>query len=531
MDSKDFFDKEYDKIESKQSAEKDAYFQNWSNKTPQQSTQTQSNKRIYIAVICVALALCLALGWTLGAIFTSGFQSSEQRLLNEVFKVLEKDYYKEIDDPKMWAAIEAAGTALMQSAGDRYSRLMSPSTYYNLFSPTSSIGSDSKGVFGMSFQIVEGIGLYVSEITVNSNSYGVLQAEDMIVRMSDINDGAGATVDDVTYTDIALNSLSSDLIQQILAKVNSANFHILRDGAVITKYLQRGVLTYPNDNYPFEFVEFYFDDDNTNVSLGHGATGAQTSTKEIRLLEKLSQIPGTGYIRIDQFMDSDTVYGKTYAYEEFKIAMDLFKESGLKRLVLDLKGNPGGSVKTVCDIAGMLITDSKLTPAQQAKLRNRDGKLLVTTLESRSKGNTSEYVAPSYNDYFGEATDKPVIVVWTDGGSASASELLTGALTDYGTAVHMGTTTYGKGIAQRAEPLTAYSGTFEVNGETITKNWYVYYTFAEYFSPVTHTNIHGLGYTPENKYNRLDTYEKLWDATIDYFKTASSGNGGQLAAA
>ncbi len=95
----------------------------------------------------------------------------------------------------------------------------------------------------------------------------------------------------------------------------------------------------------------------------------------------------------------------------------------------------------------MLVTDAKLTDKQRQKVTSSDG-LLITTLQPRA---VSPYVysrESTYDLYFDAPTDKPDIVVWTDAGSASASsELLTGALRDYGTAVQMGTTTYGKGCS------------------------------------------------------------------------------------
>ena len=69
-----------------------------------------------------------------------------------------------------------------------------------------------------------------------------------------------------------------------------------------------------------------------------------------------------------------------------------------------------------------------------------------------------------------------------------------------------------------------------MDGQEITYPWAVYYTVAEYFSPVTNTNIQGVGYTPDEIYNGLDTYDKLWTATENYFKNVSNGSGGGILA-
>lgn len=520
MDNKDFFDEEYSKMVSKQSTSSSDNSSDWYTHQPAQSKQN-SNKPLYITLICFALVLCIVFGWMLCTIF-SGIKSDEEKLLGEVLSVLNSEYYKKVDDASMWEGIEDAGTALLRTAGDRFSMLLSPASHYSLRNPQSTIGDD-KDVFGMTFQIIEGIGLYVSSVATNSNCYGVLESGDIIVKISNINNNKGVTIDKVNYTEVLLNQVTSELGQLILLATDSADFSVMRDGEIFTKYLARGKLSYVNSQYPFEFVEFYFGDDCTNVSLTHGSTGPQTSIKEQRLLDRLSLIPNAGYVRIDQFMDTMTDTGETTASGEFAKVMNLFVQRGLKYLILDLKGNPGGDVQYVSEIAGMLVTDSGFSAAQQQKLRDRENKLLITTLETRSKGNYSYTAESKYEQYFGALTDKQKIVVWTDGGSASASELLTGALRDYGTAVQMGTTTYGKGIAQTIKELTNYQGTFKVDGEEITYCWAVYYTVAEYFSPVTHTNIHGIGYTPDEPYNNLNTYDKLWDATEKYFKSMSSG--------
>lgn len=527
MANKDFFDEEYDKIESRQVKEQSEKNSDWYSRQPEQVKQSNNNKPLYITLICIGLVLCIILGWLLCAIFGGG-RSIEERLLSEVLQVIDNDYYQKVSDAKLWKGIEDAGTALLQTAGDRYSRLMSPATHYSYRNPQSSMGSPN-GVFGMTFQIVEGVGLYVASVTTNSNAYGVLEEGDLIVKLSDINDGQGVKIGDVSYNEVNVGDHSAFLIQQIVKDTDSASFSVLRNGEIFVCKIVRGIIDYVNTDYPFEFVEFYFGEDCTNVSLTHGTSGPQTSTKEHRLLNRLADIPNAGYVRIVEFMDTYTDSGKTTAADEFEKVMDLFKQRGLKYLILDLKGNPGGDVGYVSDIAGMLITDSKLSPVQQRNLRS-DGELLITTLKSRGMGSWQYTAEARYEHYFGEATEKPSIVVWTDGGSASASELLTGALTDYGTAVQMGTTTYGKGIAQTIKELTDYKGTFVVDGEEVTYCWAVYFTVAEYFSPVTNTNIHGIGYTPDKAYDGLSTYDELWTATINYFKGVNSGSqGGTLA--
>lgn len=548
MANKDFFDEEFDKIEqSSVGSHSDEFstrsrfedsrgdngnFDNWSGYQPTKVEQAKSKKPLYIVLLCLALVLCIALGWFLCAIFGSlGSSSKQERLLLDVLDVLKNDYYKQVPQEKLWQAVEAAGTALLQTGGDQFSRLMSPQTYYNYMNPTSSVVSTGNGVFGMSFQFVDGVGLYVSSIVVNSSAYGALREGDIIVKLSQLKNvlGQSVNIQGQIFEEIVPSQWEQNSFTTILANVHSALFHVLRDGEIVQYSLTRSNLQFANPEYPFEFVEFYFGDDCTNVSVTKG--NANTCVKDERLLGELSKLKDTGYIRIDQFMDTYNENGvKLQADVEFRQALTLFKSRGLKRLILDLKGNPGGSVDYVSSIAGMLVTDAKLNDKQRQKVTSSDG-LLITTLQPRA-GSPYVYSREStYDLYFDAPTDKPDIVVWTDAGSASASELLTGALRDYGTAVQMGTTTYGKGIAQTCIPLSDYTGTVITNlGQKTTGHWAIYFTIAEYFSPVTTTNIHGKGYTPQAEYDNLDTYEKLWDATIKYFNSANVGGGIQAAA-
>ncbi len=135
--------------------------------------------------------------------------------------------------------------------------------------------------------------------------------------------------------------------------------------------------------------------------------------------------PGIGYIKLERF--------SRRAGEEVRQALKELKVKGeLKGLVLDLRGNPGGLLDAAVDVAGKFLPK---------------GSLVVTT-----RGREAE----SEKKYF--STDEPVIpsvpmVVLTDRGSASASEIVAGALQDMDRAVILGTRTFGKGLVQTILPL------------------------------------------------------------------------------
>lgn len=540
---KDFFDEELEKQEQEQERRKQMQedarrhqIDDWYHAGPSNGGATQktsNNRALYVTLVCIGLVLTFIFGWVLCSIFNSQ-SSSTTGVLDEVFRYLDTEYYKEISDQQIMEAIAAGGTAILQSAGDQYCQLLTPQQAYNLIYPSEGGTQLSGTYFGMSYS-PSSIGLYVSDVSADSSSYGVLQSGDVIVKLTQMADADGnaVTYNGQQYNQIAITDLDSDQISAILLLTNSANFHYLRGGelhqtGIITRGkigvhpLQTPSATVTTD---YNFVEYYCVGANghaySNLSL-ENQNNAKHNTYELR---QLSRIPaGVGYVRIDQFMYvyDQLTQKKIGVADEFKSVLELFRTLGLNRIVLDLKGNPGGSVGEVCDIAGMLVTSDKLTEQQKKSVtEEKTNNLLITSLIPRETAsvNPSYYkVQSTYSTYFNPVSDVCDIVVWTDGGSASASELLTGALLDYGTGFQMGTRTYGKGIAQSVVRLTQYPGKVTVPGTNrqTTEYWCIYYTFAAYYSPLG-SNIHGVGYTPTEGYDGLESYSELWDATYRYW--------------
>lgn len=127
-----------------------------------------------------------------------------------------------------------------------------------------------------------------------------------------------------------------------------------------------------------------------------------------------------GYIRIASFSENT---GK-----EFKTAYDTLEKQGMKGLIIDLRENPGGLVTSCVEIANMVVPKGPIVSVVQ-----RDG----TKEEHDSKLESSKYP----------------IVVLIDGNSASASEILAGALQDTGAGILVGSKSYGKGSVQVVVPL------------------------------------------------------------------------------
>ena len=159
-----------------------------------------------------------------------------------------------------------------------------------------------------------------------------------------------------------------------------------------------------------------------------------------------------GYIQISEFDDITSA--------QFSKALNALKKEEMRGLIIDLRDNPGGSVKTCVEIADELLPEG----------------MIVYTEEKDGDGD--KYTSDAENCY-----DGPLVVL-VNGNSASAAEILTGAIKDYKLGTILGTTTYGKGIVQQVIPLGDGTG--------------VKVTIASYFTP-NGTDIHGVGIEPDEE--------------------------------
>jgi carboxyl-terminal processing protease len=132
----------------------------------------------------------------------------------------------------------------------------------------------------------------------------------------------------------------------------------------------------------------------------------------------------TGYIKINRFGE-DT-------YNEFKNHLKTLKDKGMERLLIDLRGNPGGYLDRATDIVDEMV--------------GGEGVIVYTKGQERS----NNYKVNAGRDGIFE---KGKIVILVDEGSASASEIVSGALQDYDRATIVGRRTFGKGLVQQPIPL------------------------------------------------------------------------------
>ncbi len=181
---------------------------------------------------------------------------------------------------------------------------------------------------------------------------------------------------------------------------------------------------------------------------------------------------GYGYLRIAQFQSGTG--------SEVKKAIDDLKEEGiLTGLVIDLRNNPGGVLQSAVDVSDLFVSEG-LIVYTSGRIRNTDVRFIASTPDS---------------------LEGVPIVVLVNEGTASASEIVAGALQDHGRAVIMGTHTFGKGSVQTILPL---------NDEKAIK-----LTTALYYTP-NGRSIQAEGITPDirvdrSKVTRLD--KNPWGAT------------------
>lgn len=185
---------------------------------------------------------------------------------------------------------------------------------------------------------------------------------------------------------------------------------------------------------------------------------------------------GVGYIKYTQFTEKSDV--------DFKNALNDLKSKGMKSLILDLRGNGGGYLRECINIASNFIEKDKT---------------VVYTIDKYNRKKEDKSTGGDFN--------KLPMVVLIDGGSASASEVLSGALRDYDAAKTVGVKSFGKGIVQ--------SVLRQPNGEGLKL------TIAAYYSPKG-INIHKKGIIPdyEVEYPK-ELLEKPYDRNVDpQFKKA-----------
>ena len=328
-------------------------------------------------------------------------------------------YYSKIDLSNKTAVTDALLTCYVAVLGDRYSLYREPVE-------TENYQADMSGKFG-------GIGVMVEydhdneQISVSSVLIGSpaeaagIKAGDLICLVD------GKSVEEIGYLNV---------VSHVRGEIGtSVDLTVMRDGKYIT----------------FNIIRSEIDD--TNVYY------------------EIDDETGFGYVQIISF--------KSNTYAQFTKAIDELENAGVKGVIFDLRGNPGGYVSSVCNVISYIMPTG----------------YTVVTYQQRGKSITERKTQP--DGFTDHVLDLPMVII-CDENTASASEIFTSAIRDYRNsnlinATIVGTTTFKKGILQ-----TEYS---YIDGSTVTLT-------TAFYCPPSGVNYHGVGITP-------DVYVELPQAELD----------------
>jgi len=176
----------------------------------------------------------------------------------------------------------------------------------------------------------------------------------------------------------------------------------------------------------------------------------QIRVQSVRMVEMGE---GIEYVKLRQFQEQSP--------HDLEAALDKLHKNGMKALILDLRNNPGGLLTAAVEVSEKFIDDGKLVVYTEGRVRNQNMRF-------------SAHAKRGYSQM-------PMVIL-VNQGSASASEIVAGALQDWGRATIVGTQTFGKGSVQTIIPLSDGSG--------------LRLTTAKYFTPKGRS-IHGKGITPD----------------------------------
>lgn len=191
---------------------------------------------------------------------------------------------------------------------------------------------------------------------------------------------------------------------------------------------------------------------------------------DIEIIRDVISEPTVSYDMLDNNMGYIRVTGfEEVTYQQFKEALVDLESQMLEGLIIDLRNNPGGLLNIVIDMADELLPEGLIVYTE-----DKEGNRQVAYSDNKHQFN------------------KPLVVLVNE-NSASASEILAGAVKDSGTGTLVGTTTFGKGLVQRVFPLEDGSA--------------IKLTIAKYFTP-SGDYIHDKGITPDIEAELPEEWQK-----------------------
>jgi carboxyl-terminal processing protease len=321
-------------------------------------------KRFSLPTVAGLVVVSLMAGAALNTLFSGDTILEQLTKFKDVLSITEKYYVENVDTQKL---TEAAITGLLDQ--------LDPHSVYIPASQMSRVTEEFQGSFegvGIEFQVLNDTLMVVTPIVGGPSEALGIQAGDRIVKINDTS-SVGITQEAVPKK---LRGPKGTKVKVTIARPGM--------GTLLEYEITR-------DKIPLYTVDasFMVDDE-------------------------------TGYVTVTRFA------AKTH--DEFVEAVDKLRQAGMKRLILDLRRNPGGYLQQAFEMSDELMPK---------------GRKIVYT-----KGRRSEYDEQYVSSGAGRYKDVSLIVL-VDNGSASASEIVAGAVQDWDRGLVVGETTFGKGLVQR----------------------------------------------------------------------------------
>jgi carboxyl-terminal processing protease len=403
------------------------------------------------------LILCLSL-WGWGIPVSSAANNAygaiadwtqEQKLVNQVWQIVNRSYYDPTYNHQNWYKVRKKFSAqrsdsreatytlieeMLATLDEPFTRLLRPDQYQSMTTSTAGnlIGVGLQITIDPQFKSL----VVITPIEGSPAEKAGVRSLDRIVAI-DGTPTAGLTLDE--SADKLRGEVNTEVTLSILRPLVNTEIPPWEKPQIkeSTEKITDAEELAETLNIPFETLE---------LKLVRHTISVNPITAKFNQEEQHA----IGYIRLGQFNGN--------ASSEMAKAIQKFESQGATGYVLDLRGNPGGLLQAGVEIAREWI----------------DKGAIVYTLDRQG-------LQDSFEANNTALTRKPLVVL-TDGGSASASEVLAGALHDNGRARLVGTRTYGKGLVQSLYELEDSSG--------------LAVTIAKYETP-NHTDIHKIGIKPD----------------------------------
>jgi carboxyl-terminal processing protease len=336
------------------------------------SEQKNSRHQISLPVVlCIGLAAGILIGVSLGTHKGSGEVGKDVQKFRDILTQIEEEYVDTVNTNN-----------LVDDAIQHMLNKLDPHSTYISVKDRQAANEDLRGNFdgiGVEFNIFHDTIIVVSPLSGGPSEAVGIQSGDKIVKVNDKNmAGVGVTTADVMRE--LKGPKGSEVKVSVIrhGKDEPIDFNIVRD----------------------KIPQFSID------------------------VSYMVDVE-TGYIKVNRFSAT--------TYDEFHTALKKLKESGLKKLILDLQGNPGGYMNMATDMADDFLAG---------------GQKIVFT-DGKNKDYNSEEISKPNGEF--ETGD---LIILVNEGSASASEILAGALQDNDRALIVGRRSFGKGLVQRPFDLS-----------------------------------------------------------------------------